>query len=352
MNKNIIEQFTKLLAYIEFQIKEFKEDGNKKKETIFGFKQRQIKRLIDFLKNYPEKICKENYMDLIDIDGIGKGTIERIGEIIKTKKLKELKEFESTYKKLDYKTKNKVIEELSEVINLGPSKAKEFYKMGVKSVKDLKNKIKTGKIEVNDKISLGLKYYGIVKTKIPRKEIDVIFEVLKKIVNKVNKKNNYDKDNEYIIEICGSYRREKLTSNVIDVLITKKGKNDLDKNHLKYFIKKLKKDNKLNNNKPLLIDDMTDKKIETKYMGFLKFKNKPVRRIDIRYISYVSYYYALLYFTGSKELNKKMRQIAKNKGYTLSEYELVDKNGKQYKAKSEKSIFKKLGMEYLPPRLR
>ena len=44
------------------------------------------------------------------------------------------------------------------------------------------------------------------------------------------------------------------------------------------------KASKFNNGKPLLIDDMTDKNIVTKYMGFCKYKNNPVRRIDIRYV--------------------------------------------------------------------
>ena len=352
MNTIILEQFTKLLAYIEFKIKEFKENNMKKEQNIYNFKHRQTKSVIIFLKNYPEKITLDNYMDLIDIDGIGKGTIERIREILKTKKLKELKNFEKTYVNNDYKNKNKVVEELLEVINLGPSKAKELYSLEIKGVKDLKSKVKSGAIEVNDKIKLGLKYYGVVKTNIPRKEIDNIFTLLKKVIKKINKKNKYEKTEEYIIEICGSYRREKITSNDIDVLITKKGNIDNDTNYLKSFVKKLKKDMKLNKNKPLIIDDMTDKNIETKYMGFIKYKNNPVRRIDIRFVPYESYNYALLYFTGSKDLNKKMRQIAKNKGYTLSEYELVNKKGKQFIAKSEKDIFKKLGMEYLPPKLR
>ena len=47
-----------------------------------------------------------------------------------------------------------------------------------------------------------------------------------------------------------------------------------------------------------------------------------------------------------------MRQIAKNKGYTLSEYDMIDGKGNSFKAKSEKDIFKKLGMEYLQPKLR
>ena len=98
---------------------------------------------------------------------------------------------------------------------------------------------------------------------------------------------------------------------------------------------------------------MTDKKIETKYMGFSKYKNNPVRRIDIRYIPYSSYHSALLYFTGSGDLNKKMRQIAKNKGYKLSEYGLFKlSDNSKVKITSERDVFKILEMEYLPPRLR
>ena len=47
-----------------------------------------------------------------------------------------------------------------------------------------------------------------------------------------------------------------------------------------------------------------------------------------------------------------MREIAKSKGYKLSEYGLFDKNNKKFKIKSERDVFKKLGLEYLPPRLR
>ena len=90
-----------------------------------------------------------------------------------------------------------------------------------------------------------------------------------------------DDSNEYVFEICGSYRREKLFSNDVDVLISKKGsknKKTKSEKHLDRFIRKLKSKMKKNNDKPLLLDDMTDKKISTKYMGFSKLKNNPVRR--------------------------------------------------------------------------
>jgi len=48
-----------------------------------------------------------------------------------------------------------------------------------------------------------------------------------------------------------------------------------------------------------------------------------------------------------------MRQIAKNKGYKLSEYGLFKlSDNSKVKITSERDVFKILGMEYLPPRLR
>ncbi|GIR56460.1 MAG: hypothetical protein CM15mP63_4650 [Gammaproteobacteria bacterium] len=93
-------------------------------------------------------------------------------------------------------------------------------------------------------------------------------------------------------------------------------------------------------------------------MGFSKLSRKPVRRIDIRFVPNMYYHSALLYFTGSYELNTQMRQIAKNKGYKLNEYGLfkIKSDGtfssKPLKADSEKDIFKKLDLDYLEPNQR
>ena len=84
-------------------------------------------------------------------------------------------------------------------------------------------------------------------------------------------------------------------------------------------------------------------------MGIFKLKNNPYRRIDIRYVAYDSFYSAILYFTGSKDFNKKMRQLAVNMGYTLNEYGLYDETNKQILIHSEKNIFDALSMEYITP---
>jgi DNA polymerase/3'-5' exonuclease PolX len=196
-----------------------------------------------------------------------------------------------------------------------------------------------------------LKYHSKYQVNIPRNEIDKIYSIIKRIIANHNKSYSNKKD-FVIFDICGSYRREKSTSGDIDVLISKQGSLE-EINYLLLFVNKLKENISVNNDKSLIVDDITDKNFETKYMGFLQYKNNPVRRIDIRFVPYESYYSALLYFTGSMELNKKMRNIAKEKGLKLSEYGLykIDDNSK-LPINSEEEFFIALDMNYIEPKNR
>jgi DNA polymerase/3'-5' exonuclease PolX len=114
----------------------------------------------------------------------------------------------------------------------------------------------------------------------------------------------------------------------------------------------VKKSNMLNDYVKLLtknkfiVDNITNNNV-TKYMGFAKWENI-IRRIDIRLIPYESIYPALVYFTGSYELNRIMRKQAKELGYKLNEYGLY-KNDKFIYITSERELFKKLRMKYLKP---
>lgn len=354
MNNKLVDEFNKLLEFTNLQIQELKkntDEESKKKLKGNQFRAKQVANVIKVLKNYPEKITIKNYYELESIPGIGKNTINRIKEILENGKLEELEEFTSTYNDKQYKQRKKVIESLTEVVGIGPNKAEEFYKLGIKNVEDLKKKIKDGKIEVNEKIQLGLNYFGVYQGNIPRKEItEIKLKTLDKAIKKLNEK--FPEENNGInYIICGSYRREKPTSGDIDILLFNSNEENIKGKKTQYlepFIEILKE-----GKNPFLQDDLTDKNYQTKYMGFCKYKKNPVRRIDIRFIKYKSYPYAILYFTGSMELNKKMREIAKNKGFKLSEYSLEDiKTGKKFPAKNEKEIFNKLGMDYLDPKFR
>ena len=349
-NENIITEFEKLIAFIKNESDEFKKAKEVKKVTANNFRLRQLNNVLTILKKYPEKITKKNFIELKEIDGIGSGTIDRVKEILETGKLAELANFTKTDQ-----GKEKILEELESIVGIGRAKSVELYDQGITSIKMLKDRIKKKTIEVNEKVELGLKYYGLYETNIPRAEIDKVYKILTKIIDKMNKEKKLDDSNKYVFEICGSYRRERLTSGDIDVLVSKLGtkdNNDDTTPHLENFINKLKLPIKTNGDKPLLVDDITDKNFETKYMGFAKYKDNAIRRIDVRYVPYESFYSALLYFTGSADLNKKMRSIAKNMDLKLSEYGLFKADGTKLKIKSEEDFFKHLGLDYIEPKFR
>lgn len=349
MNDKIVTQFQLLVQKNQEDINGAIEQKDSSEQRKQSFRLRTNRRVLNVLKNYPEKITKTNFKELIHIDGIGKGTIGKIEEILTNGEISELK----TFKTKD--NKEKIVEDLEGVINIGRTKALELYNEGVKSVSDLKRKVSSGELVVNDKIMLGLKYYNNFQERIPRDHIEDIEIFLLDRINYLNRKKKYNFKNKYILTICGSYRREKESSGDIDVLITKVNVNSDNENKDKYLpeiIHMLKKPWKGNDYDPFLVDNLTDV-TPTKYMGFAKFKNNLPLRIDIRFVPYDSYYTALLYFTGSGELNKVMRNIAKEKGYKLSEYGLYKlSNNKKMLVTSEKDVFDILEMEYLEPKCR
>jgi DNA polymerase/3'-5' exonuclease PolX len=348
MNKKVIGQFELLVDMIKNDLNKARKDNNNKDITRNSFRLKYMLNIYNIIKNLDFKLTLSNYMKLKEYNRVGKGSLDRVKEILEKGKLLELKDFKQN------KKEKKDLSDLESVVNIGPKLALDLYNMGATNVKKLKKMIKEEKLKVNDKVMLGLKYYKKYKLHIPRKEIDMTYLLFKKIIKKLNKEMKYDDNNMYIFEICGSYRREKPFSNDIDVLITKLGTTEKTKNndiHLKKIVDIMKEKLSFNDNKPFIRDSMTDNNIVTKFMGFSKFKNNPFRRIDIRFVSYENFYPALLYFTGSMELNQLMRVKAKKLGYKLSEYGLF-KNNKKIKIKSEEMFFKKLGLDYIEPRLR
>jgi len=328
-NAAIISEFIKLVNQIKYDM-----DKATGKELLrHSFRLRQIKNIIKILSKYPTKITSGEQLE--HIKGVGIGTVDRINEILKTGRLKEIKLTSGKYLKY--------IKELEQVIGIGRKIAYELVtKYNIKSVKALKKAHRNNKITLNDQILLGLKYHNIYKQNIPRSEILKIDNYIHKIAQKI--------DLELFVMIVGSYRRQKITSGDIDILITHpkvKTKKDMEKypNYLKKFVDALKKNK-------FLIDDITYDNYKTKYMGFGKYKNHPVRRIDIFYMPEESYSTAILAYTGPASLNIWLRKIAISLDYLLNEYGLFDQNNKRILTKSEKDVFLKLGLEYIEPRER
>ena len=133
-------------------------------------------------------------------------------------------------------------------------------------------------------------------------------------------------------EICGSIRRKKEFVKDIDIVVI--GNADKLLSTIKESIPE--------------IDMSGNRIIRFKYFG---------AKVDILVTKFNSFGAAVLYRTGPRELNIKMRAIAKAKGMLLNEYGLWERGEKETRKRikrsnSERGIFEALGMEYIIPERR
>src|SRR5690606_20743065 len=83
-------------------------------------------------------------------------------------------------------------------------------------------------------------------------------------------------------------------------------------------------------------------------------------QVDVRVLPKRSWGAALQYFTGSQAHNIKIREIAREKGFSLNEEALrpIDENGEMLDeshyvyCETEEEVYEKLGLAWIPPELR
>jgi DNA polymerase (family 10) len=76
-------------------------------------------------------------------------------------------------------------------------------------------------------------------------------------------------------------------------------------------------------------------------------------QVDIRVVDEESFGSAIAYFTGSKEHNIRLRELAVKAGLKLNEYGIFrEKDNKRLGGHYEEDIYKVLGLQYVPPELR
>jgi DNA polymerase (family 10) len=221
---------------------------------------------------------------------------------------------------------------LTSIEGVGPKIVYKLYKaLGIKNIDDLEKACLEHKIrrlpgfgeKSEEKILKGIQFF---KQGGGRAILGFIIPVVEDLVN-------YLKESGFAKEVvpAGSYRRRKETIGDIDILAT----SDKPEKLMDYFVK---------------FDGINDvlAKGPTKTMVRLKIGLDA----DLRVVSEESFGAALAYFTGSKDHNIAMRELAIKKGWKLNEYGLFDKNGKMIAGKTEEEIYKALDLEWIPPEMR
>lgn len=281
------------------------------------------------------------------VSGIGKGMIRRIDEILDKGDLAELKDGcggggSSGGAPKAAKRAKKGDKAVINVTGIGPVKAKKLIDEGYADIDSLRGGVDSGKVKLTHHMKVGVKYYEDFLERIPREEIVKMDALLRKHLVALSGGGS----EEYILEVCGSYRRGREDCGDVDVLMTYKGMKKANGNFLTMFVKSL-------TDCGFVVDHLTTK-IKTKYMGVCKLGGVKgggvARRIDIRAVPYHCFYPALIYFTGSKEFNINIRRKALEKGYSLSEYGFKKvEDSSLISFDSEKEIFDFLGLDFVDP---
>ena len=176
MNENIIQNFKNLILFYQNNIN----DDPKTRKTI-GFKIRNFRKVISILESYDKKI--EAGTDLVNVKGIGEGTINRINQIIENGVLDELKD--TVLDKTD-----STLEDLQRITGIGPANAKKLLKNNITLELILKTYEEDPKDEFFENFThhqmVGIKYFQDIESRIPFKEISQIEKYLKKHLLKID----------------------------------------------------------------------------------------------------------------------------------------------------------------------
>jgi DNA polymerase (family 10) len=313
-NKEIADIFDRIADALEFKDEQF--------FRVLAY--RKAARIIEELTEDIEELSKID--KLREIPGVGEGIAKKIDEFLKTGKMKKLAEAMQGI--------SKDLLELLNIQNLGPKTLKlASDELGVKNLKDLKRVIEDGSLaklfrmgeKKVENIQKGIALYEHGKARIP---IDRALEIADIVVK-------YLKKSRLITNATpsGSLRRMKETIGDIDILVSGKS----GKKIVEYFIKM-----------PGVMQVLASG--NTKGSVILKTDLEPIQ-VDIRIVPKKQYGAALQYFTGSKDHNVKIRSLAKEKGLKVSEYG-VFRGKKTVAGKTEISVYKALGLPWIPPEIR
>lgn len=285
-------------------------------------------RTIENLDEGLDKVIKEDHLK--DLPGIGEKIAEKITTLVLTGHL-------PYYDELKQAIPESLLE-LLKVTGLGGKKIKALYDgLGIKSIDDLEKACHAGEVaklfHFGEKTQVNI-LNGIEKLKNKGNNRILWWDaakIVQPILTGLAKLKEVQK-----VEIAGSIRRKLETVGDLDFLVASSNPDPI----MNWFTQQPDVEKIL-------------AKGPTKSMVLLK----KGMQADIRIVPKEQFAFALLYFTGSKVHNIKIRQRANELGYSLSEYDLAPfdqekKSAAPKKQVSEADIYKTLGLCYIPPELR
>ncbi len=266
---------------------------------------------------------------LTDIPGLGTSIISHLDELFRTGKVRHFDQLMTSLPEAMFA--------FLDIPGFGPKKAYKLAKtLKIRdpktAISELEKAAKEGKIRVlegfgekseND-ILEGIARFRAKETKLSRMNLPYAYEIAKKVVEYLKSSSDVIR-----VEPLGSLRRMMATIGDVDIAVaTKNPKGVLD-----YFVK------------------YPNRRVLEKGEATASILLESGAQIDLMVQSVESFGALLQHFTGSKNHNIHLRELALKKGMSLSEYGIKIK-GKLHEYSGEEDFYNALGMRWMPPELR
>lgn len=292
------------------------------------FKIKAYRSGAETVRSFPDDIvARAAANDLKGIKGIGDALRDKLHEMATTGKL----EF---YEKLRAEFPASLFD-LFEIQGLGAKKIKVLHReLGIASLEDLRAACMSGQIA--GLAGFGAKTQSNLLEAMAHREsfagqfrLGAVASVVESLLDDLR-----DHPEAHRVAVCGSYRRAKEVVHDIDLLVATSKPSELTA----YFV------SLAGIQKVLMHGDTKASVILDNGL-----------QCDLRAVTNKQFPFALQYFSGSKEHNVALRQLALRRGWSLNEYDFTvvrDDAQALPEVDEEKDIYHALGLPFIEPELR
>ena len=293
-------------------------------ESVFRI--RAYQRAAQNLESHAEDVAAVAARgELGKIPGIGKDLASKISEYLDSGKIADLEAMR--------KAVPRGLVAILEVRGLGPKTAKLLHnRLGVDSVEKLETLTRSGEIlklpgireKTRGNILKGIATWKAGQSRMP---VGKAVQIARAIVEALRAHAPVSQ-----IEVAGSIRRVKETVGDIDILVTSPNPGRVTDTFVAL---------------PAVLEILAhgDTKASIRHQERIQ--------VDLRVVAPDSFGAALQYFTGSKDHNVRVREIASRKGLKVSEYGVFEeKSGKRIAGATEEEVYRAVGLPWISPELR
>jgi DNA polymerase (family 10) len=289
------------------------------------YKPRAYEKAARAVGGYPVDLDGKDLKEILKVPSVGRSIGEKIEEFLSTGAVADL---EALREKIPAG-----VREVMSIPGLGPKKAMVLYReLGVGSIDELVAAIEEDRVaalprfgaKTQENIARGI---GQLRSAGGRVRIDLALDVAEAFIDTLSSLRQARR-----VAYAGSLRRMRETIGDVDLLVA-------------------------GSEPEPIMAAFADHPSVARVLAHGDTKSSIVTelglQVDLRVVPKEAWGAAMIYFTGSKAHNIRIREMAVRKGLKLSEYGLFEaKTGELLAAETEESVYERLGMAYIEPTLR